>query len=133
MSSGLIEAVRSGDAIDRGLIIQFFDEEPAMYKYTTTFSDKFYLDANFSDASSPILVGERPDDLEYTPFQVADVRHCPEQAAALIISWWGPGYYLSGDEEIDEDADTYDGMTKDEYIESLILDVECLDEDEEDE
>jgi hypothetical protein len=119
----------------RGLIIPFFDEEPAMYKCTTTFDDEFFFDADFRDAASPIYLGWCKDDMECTPFQVADARHCPERAAALLISWFGLDYWLHPDDEIGEDEygnTTYGGKTEQEYIEALILDVERLDEGDED-
>lgn len=44
--------------------------------------------ADFTQASSPILIGTRHgDEFDPTPFQVADARHRPTEAAKLLNRW----------------------------------------------
>jgi hypothetical protein len=58
---------------------------------------------------------------------VADARHSPERAARLLLEYFGRDYWCDPDcvEEDDEGNETFDGMTKDEYLDSLIVSVEA--------
>lgn len=56
-----------------------------------------WLSANFAEAASPIKVSWRKpghnsyddsaDDWQSTPFQVADARHNPREAARMVSKW----------------------------------------------
>lgn len=56
------------------------------------------FEADFTQASSPITL-----DGQSTPFQVADARHSPTEAAYLLIGWCNSegGPIVSPDEEWD--------------------------------
>jgi hypothetical protein len=92
------------------------------YKCTTTF-DSFVFSADFGDAASPICVSADPEeyDMTSTPFQVADARHEPWEAAILLIKYFGKQYWLSPMTKIEDGL--YDGLTDRQYIEHLIRTV----------
>lgn len=43
--------------------------------------------ADFAQASSPILIGTRAGGFDATPYQVADARHRPAEAAKMLNGW----------------------------------------------
>jgi hypothetical protein len=100
------------------------------YKCKTTF-DTLHFEGGFAEASSPIYAEAESGHWVCTPFQVADAGHDPKEAALMIIKWFGPDYWLNPEAEEGEDENgelTYDGMTEEEYIEDLILDVEEIED-----
>lgn len=106
------------------------------YVVTTTFG-KFRFEGDFVQAASPIWSlpdrdGEDEDGFP-TPFQVADASHRPYKAALLLLEYFGRDYWCDPDLLTDEDEEgneTFDGMTQDEYLASLIESVEEEDEEQ---
>lgn len=139
------------------------------YVCKTTFG-RFRFAANFADAASPIeSLPDRTDedsDGFSTPFQAADARHNPHEAARLLLQYFGRDYWcdpsvvddgyavdytddgkaktkiFASDEEDDaqefaaehgsevEEIETFDGMTKEQYLDSLIVSVEAEDDEQ---
>ena len=65
------------------------------YIVTVDGSERFQIEADFSQASSPIRLDGRS-----TPFQVADACHYPHKAADLLIEWSeNQGCPLLGEDE----------------------------------
>lgn len=59
---------------------------------TRTYSHKYAwgrltISADFTQAGSPILYSTDGDDLDYTPFNVANAGHSPKRALALVNRW----------------------------------------------
>lgn len=98
----------------------------AVYLVTTTFGS-FRLAADFTQSAGCIYsLSDDGLSRECTPYQVADALHRPHVAARLLLSYFGSDYWLSPETECDTDEDgstTYDGMTKTEYLDSLIVAV----------
>ena len=106
-----------------------------IYLVKTTF-DSFRFEADFAEASCGLYTlpdrDETDDQYSFpTPYQVADARHSPHRAAILLLQYFGRSYWCApGCLEEDEDSNqTFDGMSKDEYLDSLIVSVEA-EEDE---
>lgn len=95
-----------------------------IYTTVTTFGS-FRFAGNFADASSPIisLDDDYDDETTTAPFQVADADHSPYLAARMLMEWFGREYWLALDADIDDENETYDGLSQDEYIDSLIVSV----------
>lgn len=100
------------------------------YKCTMTFAS-FRFEADFAEAASNIrsLPDDDEDgDGEALPFQVADAGHDPERAALLLLEYFGPDFWLAPDSIIETGEDgeqTFDGMTRKDYIEGLIVSVKA--------
>lgn len=98
------------------------------YVVTTTFGQFKFL-ANMAEAAAPIRSLDDDDD-EYgdritpTPYQTADARHSEYEAAALLLRYYGPDYYL-------DPRDDSDDLDHDAYVRRLIVSVEAEDDDEE--
>lgn len=107
------------------------------YTVTTTFGS-FRFSGDFAQASSNLysLPDAGADEAEGfpTPYQVADARHSPERAAALVLEHFGAEYWLDPDAdrgETDDGEITYDGKSRADYVASLIVSVEAEATDEE--
>lgn len=93
------------------------------YAIHTHWGETYEFDADLSQASAPIHAITEDGELSSTPFQTADARHDADEAALLLMAWWGRDTWLSPDCEVTESEsgeELYDGMTQDEYIASLI-------------
>ena len=97
----------------------------------------FRFEADFAQAACGLYcLPDRGDgDLEGfpTPYQVADARHSPHRAACLLLQYFGRSYWCApGCVDEDEDGNqTFHGMSKDDYLNSLIVSVEAEEEEEE--
>jgi hypothetical protein len=105
-----------------------------IYLAKTTFGS-FRFAANLAEASAPIRSlpdrGEdEPGDFP-TPYQTADARHDPVRAARLCLEYFGRDYWCdpSAVEEDSAGNETFDGMSKDDYLDSLIVSVEAEDDE----
>lgn len=83
----------------------------SVYKVHMSFNESFYMKADFSQASSTIYtsVGDGDvDEVEWapTPYQVADARHYPDEAAKLCVEYFGEDWWKdpSNDDETVEDV-----------------------------
>ena len=103
------------------------------YLVKTTFGS-FRFEADFAQASCGLysLPDRGDEDLVGFPtsYQVADARHCPYRAALLLLEYFGRDYWCApGCAGEDEDGnETFDGMSKADYLDSLIVSVEAEDE-----
>lgn len=72
----------------------------AIYAVRVDGETRFTFGGNFAQASSPITL-----DGDSTPFQVADARHRPANAAKLLIDWCASegGSAVGDDEEYEVD------------------------------
>lgn len=101
----------------------------ANYICKTTFGS-FRFGADFAQASCNLYsLPDRDDDNSDsfpTPYQVADARHSPAVAAKLLLEYFGRNYWCDPFcvDEDDEGNETFDGMSKDDYLDSLIVSVE---------
>lgn len=101
------------------------------YTVTTTFGS-FRFAADLAQASANIYSlpdrdAEDGDEGGPTPYQTADARHDEMRAAILCLKSFGHEYWLSPmvERDWDDDGQTYDGMTEDAYLRSLIASVEA--------
>lgn len=94
------------------------------YRIETTF-DTTIMHAHLVEASAPISYETDDGEVVCTPYQTADARHYPEEAALLVYRYLGPEHWLSPDDERPEDED--------DYIRDLILSVDPIDEAEDEE
>lgn len=102
------------------------------YVATTTFG-KFRFEADMVQAAAPIYSlpdTDSDDDLSgfSTPYQTADARHSEWKAALLLLDYFGRDYWLdpgAAIEEDDEGNETIDGMSKEKYLESLLVSVDA--------
>lgn len=97
------------------------------YLVKTTFGS-FRFSGDFSQASSNLY--SLPDDDADgfpTPYQVADARHIPVVAAKLLLEYFGRDYWCDPGCVVEDDGEeTFDGMSKDDYLDSLIVSVEAV-------
>ena len=99
------------------------------YFVKTTFGS-FRFQADFVQAACIICSLPDSDDDESegspTPYQVADARHIPEIAARLLLEYYGRAYWCDEDcvDEDEEGNETFNGMSKNDYLRSLIVSVE---------
>lgn len=106
-----------------------------IYLARTTFGT-FRFQANLAEASAPIIsLPDRGDDTMEsfpTPYQTADARHDADQAARLCLEYFGREYWCDPSvvSEDDDGNETFDSMTKDDYLDSLIVSVEATGDDE---
>ena len=102
------------------------------YFVKTTFGS-FRFQADFVQAACNICSLPDSDDAESegspTPYQVADARHIPADAAKLLLEYFGRDYWCDPDcvDEDDDGNETFNGMSKDDYLDSLIVSVETED------
>jgi hypothetical protein len=62
-------------------------------KFVSRTGAVLYIRANFAEASSPLLFSwHNREHFEHSPFQVADARHRPLQAAKLVSDWCEHAY-----------------------------------------
>lgn len=101
------------------------------YLARTTFGS-FRFEANLAEASAPIFsLPDRGDDETEsfpTPYQTADARHNERTAALLVLEYFGSEYWLDPDAVRDETEDgetTYDGKTRSEYLDGLLVSIEA--------
>ena len=60
----------------------------ATHKFQNKFGDVLYIRADFAQAASPLLYSWHDrEHFEHSPFQVANARHRPLEAAKLIAQW----------------------------------------------
>lgn len=97
-----------------------------VYRAKTTFGS-FRFEANLAEAAAPIVSlpdsGDDDTDSFSTPYQTADARHSERRAALLCLEYFGSEYWL--DPSAERGGDLIDGMTKADYIESLLVSVEA--------
>ena len=82
----------------------------------------FLLRADFAQASSPLEVNYDPDEGDDswgpTPYQVADARHEPSQAARLAVQDCGRDWYAYPDDDRD-DCEILDALIRDAGIKKI--------------
>jgi hypothetical protein len=108
------------------------ERKMTIYLAKTTFGS-FRFKADFAQASCNIYAlpdrGNDESEGGTTPYQVADARHDPARAARMLLEYFGRQYWCDPDcvGEDDDGNETFDGLSKDDYLDSLIVSVEAED------
>ena len=95
-----------------------------MTRYTITLpGDTITMVADLADAAAPICYETEDGELVWTQYQTADARHDAHEAAFLLVSLFGPDYYLDPNDEAEFERDP------DAYIRRTIIDVSPEDDE----
>lgn len=100
--------------------------EPTTYTVRLPF-DTLVISANLAEASSLVQYQDADGNWQCTPYQTADIGYGVREMARTVIDYLGDEYWA--DPSIittDEDGDMlYSGMSKTDYIDSLIMSIEA--------